>query len=306
MTTKITKPSAITHKGEYEIKGKIIYNENVLYKLDLPVDIHPKLKVGSEIEEGDLIKPKDSNADPDVTEIEYRGETDLLPGARVRVGDPLYTHKKFLRKETVTSPVTGLIKEITEDLITIEIQEEEGKEKAPFKSPFGGKIKNIQDKYVLLDFPALQVNFFESRGGSAVGPIKYLSSTQIRDRKRPPSHIEKSIIVTEQITAELYPMLSTLGVGAIVANSIDYSLFKNMIILAVPIGIITGFGYTPNEKSTSEVKPVLSEDEALIKYVKSIEGKTVWVDGDYGRLIIPEPKEPIWLKKHHFKLKMSD
>jgi hypothetical protein len=85
-----------------------------------------------------------------------------------------------------------------------------------------------------------------------------------------------------------------------------------MIILAVPIGIISGFGYTPAEKKNavsgqaavshvkSEVRPVLNEDDTLIKYIKSIEGKTVWVDGDYGRLIIPETKEPMSLKKHKF------
>ncbi len=294
----------IKTKTDHEVEGKIIYNEDILYKLDLPTDLHPVLKEGTEIEEGDLIKPKTkSEEDLDLIEIEYKGVTELLPGQHVKVGDTLYTNKKLFKKHEVKSEVSGVVKEVTEDLIKIQEQSEDEETKLPpFKTPFGGKITKVHDNYMLLNFSAVQVNLFESKAGSAVGPIRYISSDQIRERKTLTSHIEKSVIVTEQITAELYPMLSTLGVGAIIANSIDYSLFKNMIILAVPIGIISGFGYTPNEKGKSEVKPILTEDEALIKYIKSIEGKTVWVDGDYGRLIIPETREPASLKRHHWKL----
>ncbi len=292
-------------KNEHEVPWKLTYTQDILYKLDFTTDLHPSLKVGSEIEEGDLIKPKESKTEPVLEEIEYNGQTDLLPGTRVTVGDPIYTHKKLFKKETVTSLVSGIVKEVTENSIKIEVHDEQKKDSPILKTPFGGKIKNIQSNYMMLEFPAIQINLFESKGGSAVGPIKYLSSAQIKDRKTLNSRVEKSIVVTDQITAELYPMLSTLGVGAIIANSIDYSLYKNMIILAVPIGIITGFGYTPNEKSKSEVKPILNEDEALIKYIKSIEGKTVWVDGEYGRLIIPETKEPMSLKRHNWKFKFQ-
>lgn len=305
-----------TPKTEEEIPNKIIYSEKTLYKLDLPIDLHPVLKAGTEIEEGDIIKPKASNVEPEVEEIPYKGETDLLPGAHIKMGDPLYTNKKLFRKNVVTSPVSGKIKEVTEDLISIEVKDEEQKEVVSFKTPFGGKIKVIKHDHMLLEFPSVQINLFEAKGGSTFGPIRYLSSAQIKDRKSLPSKVEKSVIVTDQITADLYPMLSTLGVGAIIANSIDYSLYKNMIILAVPIGIISGFGYTPTEKVAtkagssktevarpSEIKPVFNEDEVLIKYIKSIEGKTVWVDGDYGRLVIPEVKEPMSLKRHHWKLK---
>lgn len=294
----------IKTKHDHELEGKIIYNEDILYKLDLPTDLHPVLNEGSEIEEGDIIKPHTkSEKELETIEIEYKGSTELMPGQHIKVGDTLYTDKKLFKKHEVKSEVFGVVKDVTENVITIHEENEDRENKSsPFKTPFGGKISKIQDSYMLLNFPAVQVNLFETKGGSAIGPIKYISSDQIRERKSLTSHIEKSVIVTEQITAELYPMLSTLGVGAIIANSIDYSLFKNMIILAVPIGIISGFGYTPNEKSKSEIKPVLNEDEALIKYVKSIEGKTVWVDGDYGRLIIPETREPASLKRHHWKL----
>ena len=308
------KTSNKTNKIEHLVENKITYSEETLYKLPLPLDLHPVLKVGAEVEEDDIIKPQESNVEPEIEEIHYKGETDLLPGTHIKTGDPLYVHKKLFKKETVTSPVSGIVKDITENLITIEVKDEDEKEIPPFKTPFGGEIKAIQHDYILLNFPSLQINLFESKGGSAVGPIKYLSSTQIKDRKNLPARVEKSIIVTDQITADLYPMLSTLGVGAIIANSIDYSLYRNMIILAVPIGIISGFGYTPHEKKTagsavtqrkSEVKPVIKEDEVLIKYINSIEGKTVWVDGDYGRLIIPETKEPMSLKRHHWKLNLE-
>ena len=195
-TTKIRKI-----ESKHEIEGKVTYVEKLLYKLDLPTDLHPALKVGKEIEEGDLIKPQKSGTEPEIREIQYKGQTDLLPGTRVKVGDPIYTRKKLLGKETVASPVSGLVKEVTEDIIKIEIHDESVEELVPFKTPFGGKIKSIQDKYILLELSAIQINLFESKGGSVVGPIKYLSSAQIKDRKNLPARVEKSIIVTEQITA---------------------------------------------------------------------------------------------------------
>lgn len=129
------------------------------------------------------------------------------------------------------------------------------------------------------------VNLFDSKGDSVFCEVRYLSGGNFGDKKNLPKGLEGKLLITDHLDGNLYPKISALGVRGIIANSIDYSLYREIIILTVPLGVISGFGN-------------LKEDQKLVKYFKSKEGESVCFDAVYKRLILPESKSPAWIKNY--------
>lgn len=155
---------------------------------------------------------------------------------------------------------------------------------------FDATVKAVGKSRIVYKLPAVVINLFNSKGDSIVGNLRYVKSSDFSDKKSISKDLEGKVAIIDNLTKELYPMLSTLGVVGIITNGLDYHLFDDIILLAVPVGIISGYGE-------------LKEDSEILAYIEKNEGKNVWFDAKYSRLVIPEMKEPIWLKKYQYDLK---
>ena len=246
------------------------------------------------VKSGDKIKAGGALANHNIqqekiVDVSYRGSPKVAVGETIEKGMCLYTKGKFIPKK-IFSEVTGIVKEISKDSIKIAI-----KDKSPtfsqtdLKASFDSEVISVSNDEIILKFPSLHINLFGSKGEPSIGPISYIESSNIKAGKIDESKVKGSIIITEKITLDIYPLLSTLGAKGIIGNSIDYYLYRDMIILAVPVGIISGFGN-------------LNEDVNLKKYFKDNEKKWAWLDTSYDRLVVVENDCPPWAKDYKFDL----
>lgn len=291
------------------IENKIIYNPESHYLVNAGFDLAGSVKEGRIFKSGEVIKNPEADKVGEVTSIPYAGKLMVSEGDLVEEGQVISEQKKLLRKVQTVSPVEGKVKKISN--LEIQIEEKPVEDKKLIKQvtvPFDGEVTSVGiDKFVMT-FPAVELSLFKVKGTSAYGKLVTVESSELRSKegraKYSDGRLKDSIIYTDQLTPDIYPLLAAVGAKGIVANSISYSIYEEIIILSVPIGIVTGFGLTQNGKSTHEpeIKPVLSECKDLHKGMASLAGSMVWLDTEYGRLIIPSEKEPSWVSKCVFDL----
>ena len=156
------------------------------------------------------------------------------------------------------------------------------------EKPFENALQKVEQGGVYVwTFAGLVINLFGAKGDFVIGPLKYLDSKSFNDRKNLPADLEKCVLITDHLDGQLYPLISALGVSAIIANSIESDVFDEIIIISTPVAVISGFG-------------LLSINEKLVKYFKSNESKQVWLDTLYDRLVLPESKTPAFMKSFKY------
>ncbi len=274
--------------------------DSLYYDVDIPSEIFEDVK--KSLKNGDIVKQDQeielAVKEPDSINVEYQGAVRVKEGQEVFAGDTLAAKKKWLiQKEKTLSPVNGTIEKIDEMDITIKPVSDLTKGAVKIRIPFNGKVKAVtQNQKLLMEFPGVQFKLFAAKGESTVGKLHYVDGEKLRDKKNPPRDLSGSIIFTDAISPEVYPKLTTLGVKGIIVNSINYSLYSEIIILAVPIGIFMSFGKQEEDKS-------IGIDAKISKYLQSKEGETVWFDAAHNRLVIPDDSPQAWMKKYVLDLK---
>ena len=284
------------------IENKVLFKEENFYSLSIPRGLEILVKAGDIVTENQpLVKAKETE---NVIEAGYEGIPSVTVGDNVQKDDVISVKGKIIPKK-ILSPCTGKVVKITDTSINIEIKPELAKKSIEVVSPFNCIIDKVSDNRIMLKFSALTLNLFDSKGEGAAGRVVYLPVKNIKAGKIPEDLVKDAILITDKITMDTYPLLTTLGAKGVITNSIDYYLYRDMIILAVPVGIISGFG-------------LLDEDSTLVKYFSGISmnvafsntaatkfasGKRLaWFDTIYSRLLIPEEKAPVWAGAYKFDL----
>jgi len=272
------------------LNNKVKFEEKVYLEVKYSEGMVSKVNVGEKIKSGDLLFTQISKEEKQ--KIKYTGSAKVKVGDKISPGDVLFETSGVFRKKTVSKTEAEVTK-ISKTSIYLKNAENsngKGNEREEVRSPFDSVVEKILKDRIILSFSALTISLFESKGDPVFANLKYIPNIKFKDRKNPPQNIEDSIIITDKLTSETYPMLSTLGAVGVISNSIDYYLYRDIIILAVPVGIVSGFG-------------TLKEDKILLKYLQDREDFIVWLDTTYNRLVIPEKKMPVDLKNYKFDLK---
>lgn len=159
-----------------------------------------------------------------------------------------------------------------------------------FSNPFKleAKIHKVYENTIYLMLAGCYVNFLASKGRNSSGNIMYLNQKLFSLKKLSTLKLENKIVVVDYLPAEYYPRLAALNVSGIVTNSLDYNLFKNIILLSTPIAVYSGFGNIPFDKKT-------------IKIFKEFEGKHAYFDVDYNRLFVGFDKPGSFNKNYSFE-----
>lgn len=272
---------------DYFVENKVYYSDSILFKFNLQGS-----KLLDNIHEGHELKANTPvswyEIPPEIHEYKCKGDIRVEEGADVRIGDLLCTYKSFFRKKEIVSEVNGVVERIEDKVIFIK-EFIESEKKAPLV-PFDATIVTIDDDFILLRFSGTIINLFGVKGQSVLGDLEYISSSELQSKEASHFSLKDKIVVLDSAHQQSYPMLSTIGAKGIITNSLDYNLYNDIIILAVPIGIISGFG-------------ALTEDDVLVKYLEDKKGVKVWFDCGYNRLIIPDKEKPAWIENYKFDLK---
>ena len=297
-SSTVTKSPASVRKTVDEkgpgtkILGKVAFERNVYYEVPYPAGFNLNVKEGSSIKAGALIYAPENKSREE--NVQFSGKTKFEPGQKINKDDVISVVGRF-RKTTYRSNLTGIVQEVRESEMLVFVQE--GDDDVEFdpvkaKSPFDATVEKILPDRVILTFSAVVINLVASKGMSAIGKLKYLKASEFADKKNLPRDLDGTIVVTDFLSQQISPVISGLGADGILATSVNYTFYRDMVVLVVPIGIISGYGQ-------------LKEDEAILSYIKKKQDSTVWLDSDYHRLIIPEEKEPTSLKNYEFDLRKA-
>jgi len=251
-----------------------IFKKKSYYEISIPNEFKVKVKTESKVTKGSII----AELIPDISTINVGSKDKLV----VKVGDyisaesVLSEKKFFFRKKKIKSNLNGVVKEITENSILIEKKTLLTDDKtSQITSPFNAVVKRINSNRVVLEFESTQLGLIDAKGDTAIGTVNYISQKELSFQKYKLQSYEGSIIVTDFMDSKIYPKLSAMGIVGIVTNSIDFELFNDIVTLAVPVGVISGFG-------------LLKEDKSLVEWFESVKGHTAILDGRYNKLIFPE------------------
>ena len=269
-----------------KIEQKITYDAKTYYYAKMSPRLDPGVKVGDEVKKGDIVAPV--KASSNLVEIKYKGKPKVSAGDDINEGEIVSSRGKLKKGKTRTS-VSGRIISIDDEKIIIAKKSRSiiGQNESVI-IPFDATVKSVTSKGILFEFPAVTVNLLGSKGNSVTGVLQYISSEKFKTKPRP-SVNPKTILVTDIVTKESYAIMSTMGALGIIANSIDYLTYNDIIILSVPLGIISGFG-------------ILKQNSDFTAYFKDKSGAPVWFDTQFDRLVIPEKNEPAWVNKYQFDL----
>ncbi len=273
--------------NKIDIENKIVFAEKVYSVEKIPQEHIVAVEEDSVLKRGAVLTKYDTKIEN--INIDYSGSLKVQIGDHVVKGDIISQEGKIFKKFYKTN-TTGIIVEIGHSNVVIEPLRREHIH-AETKMLFDGKIEKITGDKIIISNPGIILNLFSSKGDSCVGKLKYISSAEFRTVAEINSNLAEHLVITDHLTPEIYPMLSAIGAKGVIANSIDYSIYSEMIILAVPVGIISGYGHLP-------------EDQKLLTFLRSCENLTVKFDTQNNKLFIPIEKEPLWLKKYKFALQL--
>lgn len=273
------------NKTNIEIEEKVFFSEKI-FAYEHIQDGHTVVVVEGQEIKGETVLTKYSTQSENIS-VEYKGKPLVSVDSQVIEGDPISREGKIFKKD-LKSPVNGKVVEISKNIIKIEPIIKD-KIKVETKIEVTGKIEKITDTKIIYSSPALIINLVEAKGELASGKIKFIPANAFAGGINLGSSLSDCIVFTDHLTQESYPILSTLGAKGVIANSIDYATYSEIIILAVPIGIIAGYGR-------------LEEDGKLASFLRSMDGNYARLDAADRKLIIPMEKEPVWIKKHKFSI----
>ncbi len=285
MTQKQTK-----NKKEYVIENKIEYNTEFLHMVKIPKDFKVKVKDGDKIKKGNTIAKYEMAKIYET--IDIIGEPLVRLNQEIKKGDVIAQKGKIFKKKT-KSQLNGVVKEISNNYIKLLVKPDENQDKKEVKSPVDCTVENVYYGYLTIKFPALVVNLFQSKGTSSWGNLIYISSETFKDKKNLPNDLKDKIIVTDYLTSEMYPVAVSLGCTGIIANSMEYEVYKNIVLLSVPIGVHSGFG----------AKYQFAEDIPFVSFVRENKNSKAYLDTKYNRLVICSEKRPKFLPAYEFNLK---
>jgi hypothetical protein len=273
---------------ELIIKNKIYFKEKLYYVQNIPLNTQVMVAIGQRITANQEIarSPEPS----EYIRVEYSGRPKVKQGDKVLKGDILSQAGTF-RKTKVYSPQEAEVIEINEDSILLKNNADFETVAVSVKSSVSGIVEKITTGKIIISYSGVVLNLLDSKGEGKTGKLRYISSMDFENKKNLPSNLENVIVVMDYLIPEAYPILSTLGAVGVISNSIDYMIYSEMIILAVPIGLITGFGRH-------------KEDLKLKKFFLDQEDSLAWFDSDNSKLIIPMDKSPSWLKSYEFKFNL--
>lgn len=263
-------------------QGQIVFNKSTYYPFDVPDGYLPAVKLGEKIKLGEQLVVLDKKME--TVFVEGFGDVKVQIGDVVKPNDVLCIKKGLLKNESIRSEVDGTIVSINKNVIEIRVYDPETKLSGVHtQSPFQADIEQINMGKVLLRFPAIQLNLLASRGVSAIGDLVYIEEKDLFKKSKTSKFLDSSILIAKSASTSLYSKVSALGANGLIVGSMDFEVFKKSSVLEVPLGVIHGF-------------KDLIEDETLVEWFKSIEGRRVWFDAELNRLVIPFEVCPHWIK----------
>lgn len=278
------------NQSNYLKTNKIEFRENLVFPVNITEDLTIRVWEGQPIRKDEII----ANLEPKIVyeTVSIIGEPTVNVGDEIKKGDVLAVKKGLIKKKTL-SEYDGKIEQIKNDSIKIQLKNSENQDQKDqqFKSttsPVTGTISKILKNTVVINFSATQLNLHLCKGQSTLGRIKYLSAKDFEDKNFGIT-LKGKIVFTDHLTSSMYPELTALDVKGVVANSIDYNIYEEIIILTMPIGIYSGFGNIPF-------------DATIKKYLIESVDKDVWFDTEYSRVVINEAKKPYWIDNYRFDL----
>lgn len=285
-------------KSQYIRPGKLNYLEKSYWQMSYSGELTTKVKKSAHIKEGELLThfPKSK----ETVAVQYEGKLldTIAEGAIVKKDQVISVSGKIVKKQ-ILSPVSGKVVSVDTTLkeMKVEIDENPNISKENFKplvAPIDAKVADILHNQILLEFSCAEINLFALKGQSTMGKLFYAHSDSLKKKDHYPDKLRGSILVTDTVTAEMYPHLSAMGVAGLILNHIEYELFYEIVTFLMPIGVISGFGN-------------LNEDAKLVKYFSSMqtEEASAIIDSKFNRLLILNGEKSSWLKNYHFDLEKS-
>ena len=251
------------------------------YSLSLPSGVKVDVKKGRTIQSGDVIASGEKKAV--VQEYNLASLLNVSPrkvlgcltkklGEKVSLNELIAQKKALLEKRTKKffSPQAGVLSSLTQEG---KLRLEKAGVKIEIKAPFAAKVTAVSEKGFSLSFPAWELKGCWGRGGQEIGRLVVLK--------------EKEIVDIFDLVAETK--------GQIVAfwGSFTSGFWYKAISLGLK-GLVAG---QLNDKDLqSEVKKedlplvVMSEkkiDEQIWQRLQKNQGKTVLIEGETQRLLIP-------------------
>jgi len=201
-----------------------------------------------------------------------------------QVMDVTHNHKKIL-SIAADSSSGGLISDF------FDIKKEQDKltvSDADKYTLLPGTIKKIASRNILITNKGTIVQLPYVFGASKTGKLQYIDD--IAKFKSDPSsfNIKDKIILTDTYDAEMYPVVSAMRAKALIVFVGNYKHISTAYHTCSSFGIIFGYG-----KHFTK--------DALYKYLKACDGKYVWLDTLFNRLLIIDDK-PSFIGKYEFDL----
>lgn len=244
--------------------------------------------------EGQVISPNmiiAKSKNKTMSEVKYSGKLKVKIGDSVKAGDILY-ESGMIKKDIHRSEIDAKVINIENNVIYLEnLEIDNDTESSDLINPFNVEVKihKIYENVIYLKTSGLYINLLVSKGRNTLGSIMYIPPDKFNLKSLANLKLKDKIIVVDNLPSEFYPRLAALNVAGIITNSLDYSFYKNIILLSVPIGVYSGFGNIDFDKKTTNIFKTLSESNC--------EG---YLDVDYNRLFIPLNKAPN-IKNYEFE-----
>ena len=143
--------------------------------------------------------------------------------------------------------------------------------------------------------PAIEINqgvilnLLSSKGANTKGKSKFVVDMKTFLQEPNKDDVTDNIIFCNFLEHAHYPILSALSAAAVITFSMNYDDYVQLMVVNSAIGVFGGFGN-------------LSFNSEISKFLTSIDGKEIYVDTLYNRIILPDSKLPEELSNYEFDL----
>lgn len=206
---------------------------NCTYSLALPKESEILVKENDEVSQGELLATKEEE---EFQEFDLSGRLLTVSlGSKVEKDQILAFRKTFFgKRQDFKSPVSGTLIEVSKQGI-LKIKTKGGKKE--IRSPIKGKVKEIGDSFLVLEFKGLKITGSWGKGPKVLGTLKLCGEREkeVKLQDLGPEQAGKILVFGSKISLGVVHKAEALGIVGLVGGSISQEVEPNELAI-VTIG----------------------------------------------------------------------